>query len=158
MAARALGLILAAAVVASCAAVARPEATVSELCKADLSAPKQGRYKMMLAKAMSIEDEIIALRRELHRRPATMYEEYEAQELVMKTLGELGIESTKTAITGVRADLGAAASTSPTIVVLRADMDALPIHEEADLDFKSEVDGVMHACGHDTHTAVRRRG
>ena len=157
MAARALGLILAVAAVASCAAVAR-SATVAELCKADLSAPKQGRYKMMLAKAMSIEDEIIALRRELHRRPATMYEEYEAQELVMKTLGELGIESTKTAITGVRADLGAAASTSPTIVVLRGDMDALPIHEEADLDFKSEVDGVMHACGHDTHTAVRRRG
>ena len=56
----------------------------------------------------------------------------------------------KMAITGVVADIGAdvnATSTAaPTVVVLRADMDALPIHEETDLSFKSEVDGVMHAC------------
>ena len=54
------------------------------------------------------------------------------------------------AITGVVSDLGADVNATntekPTIVVLRADMDALPIHEETDLAFKSEVDGVMHAC------------
>ena len=54
------------------------------------------------------------------------------------------------AITGVVSDLGAdvnaTSSKSPTVVVLRADMDALPIHEETDLTFKSEIDGVMHAC------------
>ena len=130
--------------------------SVADVCTADASSPKKGRYKQMLGNAMRMEDEIVALRRELHKRPATMYEEYEAQELVIKTLSDLGITSKKTAITGVVADLGAdvTAGEAPTVVVLRGDMDALPIHEEAEIDFKSEIDGVMHACGHDTHTAM----
>ena len=62
--------------------------------------------------------------------------------------------STKMAITGVMAELGAkadSASEAPAIVVLRADMDALPIHEETDLEYKSEIDGVMHACTYLVH-------
>ena len=59
------------------------------------------------------------------------------------------VSTRKMAITGVTTDIGAdvnGTSESPTVVVLRADMDALPIHEETDLEFKSEIDGVMHAC------------
>ena len=148
------GVLVAVLVLAAAAAVSG--AAMTESCKAAAAAPKEAKYVKMLADAKAIEDEVIALRRELHRRPATMYEEYEAQELVMSTLSGLGIESTKTAITGVVADLGADASNSPSpqIVVLRADMDALPIHEQTDVPFRSEIDGVMHACGHDTHTAM----
>ena len=132
---------------AGAAAGAAPES-----CRAAAKTPKQEAYAKMLADAEAIEGEIVALRRELHMKPATMYEEYEAQALVMETLGALGIEGTKTAITGVRADRGADAA--ERLVVLRADMDALPIQEMTDVPFKSTVPGVMHACGHDTHTAM----
>jgi IAA-amino acid hydrolase len=81
-----------------------------------------------------------------------MYEEVETSALVQKTLGELGIEyEAGIAETGVLATVGNA---DGPCVALRADMDALPIHEEADVDFRSEVPGKMHACGHDCHTAM----
>ena len=62
-----------------------------ESCGNIASSPKQSRYSKMLSDAKAIEDEIIAIRRELHRRPATSYEEYEAQALVIKKLTELGL-------------------------------------------------------------------
>merc|ERR1711912_6329 len=119
--------------------------------------PKDEKYVQILNMARNMEQELIDIRRQLHRRPATMYEEYEAQEIVIDTLNKLRLSSTKMAITGVMAELGAkadSASEAPAIVVLRADMDALPIHEETDLEYKSEIDGVMHACGHDVHTTM----
>ena len=145
--------VLGAAAAAACGAEhAHTASSVMDACAAAARAPKEEAFKRMLADAEAIEPEIIALRRELHRRPALMYEEYEAQALVMETLGELGVRASKTAITGVRAQLGA--PDAATVMVLRGDMDALPILEEAEVDFRSEVDGVMHACGHDTHTAM----
>ena len=81
-----------------------------------------------------------------------MYQEVETSRLVRATLDELGIPYRyPLAETGVVATLGA--GTGPCIA-LRADFDALPIHEEADVPFRSEVDGRMHACGHDCHTAM----
>jgi amidohydrolase len=81
-----------------------------------------------------------------------MYEEVKTSQLVCDTLDELGIAYERgIAETGVVAILGT--GDSPCIA-LRADMDALPIHEETDVPFRSEVDGKMHACGHDCHTAM----
>lgn len=125
--------------------------SVLETCSNLAGAPKQERYKKMLSAAEEIEKDVIEIRRTLHRRPALMYEEYEAQALVIETLTELGLSTRIMAITGVVADLGADVNATsntepPTVVVLRADMDALPIHEETDLEYKSEIDGVMHAC------------
>jgi len=106
----------------------------------------------ILAEAQSIQPWIVDIRRQLHKNPELMYEEFETSKLVQKNLTELGISfESDIAITGVVATLG---NGDGPCVALRADMDALPIHEEADIDFKSEIDGKMHACGHDCHTSM----
>lgn len=102
--------------------------------------------------AREIENWIVEIRRELHRHPELMYEEVRTSQLVRKTLDGLGISYRyPVAETGVVASLGQG---DGPCVALRADMDALPLHEEADVDFRSEHDGKMHACGHDCHTAM----
>ncbi len=96
---------------------------------------------------------VVALRRTLHRHPELSGEEHETARRVAERLRELGVEAVQTGVngTGVVATLEGERP-GPT-VLLRADMDALPIQEETGLEFASEVDGVMHACGHDVHTA-----
>ena len=102
--------------------------------------------------AKKISDWIVEIRRELHRQPELMYEEIKTSALVRRELDKLGITyKSPIAKTGVLATIGT--GNSPCIA-LRADMDALPIHEETDVPFKSEIDGKMHACGHDCHTAM----
>src|SRR5215471_1950173 len=106
----------------------------------------------LLEDATSIAGWIVELRRQLHRHPELMYEEIETSRLVRATLDDLGISYRHSvAKTGVVATIGRGPG---PCVALRADMDALPIHEEADVPFRSEVDGKMHACGHDCHTAM----
>ena len=102
--------------------------------------------------AKEIQDWIVGLRRRLHRFPELQYEEVQTSQLVRDTLDELRIPyQSPLAKTGVMATIGTG---EEPCVMLRADMDALPIHEQADVDFRSEVDGKMHACGHDCHTAM----
>jgi IAA-amino acid hydrolase len=94
---------------------------------------------------------ITEIRRELHRFPELGYQEFRTGTLIRKKLDELGIPYRfPVAETGVVATLGQG---SPC-VALRADIDALPIEEETDVPFRSEVPGKMHACGHDCHTAM----
>ena len=108
--------------------------------------------KRLLDEATAYRDWIVAIRRELHQHPELMYEEVKTSALVRRVLGELGIPfQFPVAQTGVVAMLG---DGQGPCVALRADMDALPIHEEADVEFRSQVDGRMHACGHDCHTAM----
>lgn len=104
-------------------------------------------------KARSYEEEIIALRRRLHRYPELSGEEYATSETVQEHLAEHGIPFTAGyAGTGV---LGVIEGDRPgRTVALRADMDALPIQEKNDHPFVSKNEGVMHACGHDAHTAM----
>jgi IAA-amino acid hydrolase len=106
----------------------------------------------LLAAASQIAPWITQLRRTIHRRPELMYEEIQTSALVRATLDQLGISyAYPLATTGVVATLG---NGQAPCIALRADMDALPIHEEADVEFASEVPGKMHACGHDCHTAM----
>jgi len=105
-----------------------------------------------LAEAAAIEADLIALRREIHRRPELGRHESETTRLVARELTALGIPFRRVADTGVEAMLTGELP-GPTIA-LRADMDALPIQEQSDLSCASEIPGVMHACGHDLHTAA----
>jgi amidohydrolase len=95
----------------------------------------------------------VALRREIHVHPELGLELPRTQQAVLDRLADLDLDvRTGTSTTSVVADL-VGDPDGPT-VLLRADMDALPMPEETDLDFRSEVDGAMHACGHDAHTAM----
>ncbi len=101
---------------------------------------------------------LIADRRYLHENPELGCEEFVTSAFVIDRLRALGVEDIRTGInvTGVTGLIrGTAAGDGPDHVVLvRADMDALPIHEENDVDYRSQIDGKMHACGHDAHTAI----
>ncbi|MBK8538952.1 MAG: amidohydrolase [Ardenticatenia bacterium] len=106
----------------------------------------------LVEQAQAIAPWIVDLRRRIHRRPELMYQEHETSRLVRETLDQLGISyRAPIAETGVLAMLGQG---DGPCIALRADMDALPIQERSGLDFASEIDGVMHACGHDCHVAM----
>lgn len=104
-----------------------------------------------LAKAKSIEDQIIGWRRDIHMHPELGFEETRTSRLVADTLREMGIEiEVGVAETGIVARIGEGLPQ----VGIRADMDALPIDEANDVPYKSQTPGLMHACGHDAHTAI----
>lgn len=94
----------------------------------------------------------IETRRYLHQRPELSYEEYETSAFVQARLSALGIPFEVMAGTGVVAIVRGLPS--DRTVALRADMDALPIQEENQSEYASQRPGVMHACGHDVHTAI----
>ncbi|MBW6399933.1 amidohydrolase [Roseomonas sp. HJA6] len=96
---------------------------------------------------------LIALRRDIHRVPELAFQETRTAGIVAAELSRLGIaHRTGVGVTGVVGEIRGGRP-GPTLAI-RADMDALPIHEEAESDYASTVDGQMHACGHDIHTAT----
>jgi hippurate hydrolase len=103
--------------------------------------------------AANYHAEITNIRRYLHASPELSYQEYETSAFVAGELEKMGIPFTRIADTGL---MGIIEGNDPScrVVALRADMDALPIEEANDLPFKSTKPGIMHACGHDAHTAM----
>ncbi|HEU4560855.1 MAG TPA: amidohydrolase, partial [Longimicrobium sp.] len=97
---------------------------------------------------------LIRTRRDLHQHPELAYQEHRTAGIVAERLRAAGYDvQTGIAETGVVGTLQGGAGSGPTLL-LRADMDALPIVEETTHDFRSTVAGQMHACGHDAHTAI----
>ncbi len=101
--------------------------------------------------AEELRNEVISLRRKIHMYPELGFEEYRTSQLVEDYLHDIGIKTWRIGKTGV---VGEIDNGGYKRVALRADMDALPIQEENDVPYKSQVPGVMHACGHDAHTAM----
>lgn len=95
-------------------------------------------------------------RHHLHENPELGFQEFKTAEFVRQRLEELGVDDITTGInkTGVTGVVRGTADGPGRNVLVRADMDALPIYEENDVDYRSKNDGVMHACGHDAHTTI----
>jgi amidohydrolase len=99
-------------------------------------------------------ERLIATRRDLHRHPELAFQEHRTAGIAADRLRAAGFEvRTGIAETGVVGTLEGGGGPGPTLL-LRADMDALPVQEECDHDFVSTVPGAMHACGHDAHVAI----
>ena len=97
-------------------------------------------------------NEVIELRRWLHQHPEKGFNEFKTSDFICNYLDQLNISYKKSDKTGIIAEIntGRAGKT----IALRADIDALPVVEETNLPFKSQNQGFMHACGHDSHTAM----
>jgi amidohydrolase len=101
---------------------------------------------------------VIADRRHLHQHPELGFQEHKTAAFITERLTSLGVEDirtgiAKTGVTGLIRGTGNGPGAGK-VVMLRADMDALPIHEDNDVEYRSQNDGVMHACGHDSHVSM----
>ena len=101
---------------------------------------------------LELTDEIIALRRHFHMYPELGFQEFETAKKIENYLQTLGYDTIRMAKTGVVALLDS--GRPGPVLMLRADMDALPIMETSQVAYRSKKDGVMHACGHDAHMAM----
>ncbi|MGH7757179.1 MAG: M20 metallopeptidase family protein, partial [Vulcanimicrobiaceae bacterium] len=104
--------------------------------------------------AAPFRDALVRVRRHLHERPELSMREHATAAFVAEELGKLALDDVRTGIgqTGVLGTLRGARPGPTTL--LRADMDALPIQELNDASYRSQTDGVMHACGHDGHVSI----
>jgi len=119
--------------------------TVPNLTDVDLS--------QLRLEIRNLQPQLVEWRRRLHQKPELSFDENLTAQFVSQKLQEWGIEhQTNIAKTGVVATID---SGKPgRVLAIRADMDALPIQEENEVDYRSQHDGIMHACGHDGHTAI----
>src|SRR6056297_1975949 len=107
----------------------------------------------ILKRIKELEEEVISLRRDFHKHPEMGFKEFRTAEIVAEYLRECDLEvEEKVAKTGVVGLLKG--KEDGKTLMLRADMDALPITEQNDVEYKSKNEGLMHACGHDGHTAM----
>ncbi|WP_307781277.1 M20 metallopeptidase family protein [Agilicoccus flavus] len=108
--------------------------------------------------ALAIAGDLVELRHDLHAHPEIGLSLPRTQERVLAGLGGLGIETSTgvglSSVTGVLTGTRPDRPADAPVVLLRADMDALPVHEDSGVPYASRVPGAMHACGHDLHTAM----
>lgn len=106
-------------------------------------------------KAAAVEEQVIKFRHQIHQNPELSFAEKETSALAAAEMKKLGFEVKENIFgTGVTATFRNSSEPEARTLLIRADMDALPVEEKNDLSFKSKKDEVMHACGHDGHTAI----
>ena len=108
--------------------------------------------EQILARAKELQPELLDIRRDLHRHPETGFDLIYTKEKVRQELVNMGYEPTDCGKAGLVVLVGG--KQPGKTILLRADMDALPLTEEADIDYRSENPGKMHGCGHDMHTTM----
>lgn len=96
-------------------------------------------------------DEVVQIRRQLHQHPELSYKEYQTSEFIKAELEKTGLTYRTVFNTGITGEL--AGKPGGPVIALRADIDALPIQEKNEVSYQSLNNGIMHACGHDAHTA-----
>jgi len=117
---------------------------------------KNNIHEIITKRSQELFEKVKGYREHLHKYPELSYQEFNTMQFVSDTLTHLGIEH-KTAVgdTGVVAVIyGNKNTPNQPCICLRSDLDALPIREENQVEYKSTIDGVMHACGHDVHTSI----
>ena len=119
----------------------------------DDDAPSPRDLRNILQTSLADEAYVVRVRRELHRAPETMWNERATSSIIKRELTTMGIAHVDVSPPGV---VGVVGDGSDPVVLLRADMDALPLHEQSDIPLadRSQTPGVMHACGHDGHVAM----
>ncbi len=103
----------------------------------------------------ALQPQLVEWRRRLHQHPELGFKEQLTARFIAQKLQEWGIEhQTGIAKTGIVAIIKGNKHPATSVLAIRADMDALPIQEENEVSYRSQHDGIMHACGHDGHTAI----
>jgi len=116
---------------------------------------EQNLSQKIKEKAAAVEEKVIELRHQIHQNPELSFEEKETSALAAAEMRKLGFEVRENIFgTGVTATFKNSSQPEARTLLIRADMDALPVEEKNELNFKSKNEGVMHACGHDGHTAI----
>jgi amidohydrolase len=119
---------------------------------ADLGADLGADASALVAHVDAVSEEIVGVRRDLHAHPELAWAEQRTTLLIAERLEQAGVKVQMLPRSGLMAEVGSGAPDGP-IVALRADLDALPVRDLTDDPWRSTVDGVAHACGHDAHTA-----
>ena len=107
----------------------------------------------ILAEGTALREELVELRRYFHAHPEQSWQEFNTQKKICEYLDALGIPYVKVCKTGVIATV-AGKHSAGKVLGIRADIDALPVTELSEVAWKSENEGCMHACGHDTHITM----
>lgn len=117
---------------------------------------KQNTREFVIEQSEQLFEKVVGYRQHIHKNPELSYQEFETMKYISEQLTKIGIpHETGVAETGIVGIIrGDHHSIDQPCIGLRADIDALPIHEQNDVPYASQNDGVMHACGHDVHTSV----
>lgn len=119
-----------------------------------MEAKGMDRKMKLYEEALQMQDEIVALRREIHRHPEIGRKEFRTSKLIREKLAEFGVDEIQSPVPTAVIGLIHGGKGAGRCVALRADIDALPVTEETGLPYSSEEAGMMHACGHDMHVAM----